>query len=165
MFKEMITGQRGYFQMVHGVTLKLIGSFSDADLDFRPQAGMRSVRELILHIYGVERSLAEGVRDGRVSDEKENASIPEKPEAAAGLAAMTTTAAAQQFAIECHKAADEAFAEVTEEQLAAQVESPFGTFPGWQFFTFAYDEHWHHRGQLYTCIRLIGKEPPMLYSY
>ncbi|HMF75247.1 MAG TPA: DinB family protein [Bryobacteraceae bacterium] len=165
MFKQMITGQRGYFQMVHGVTLKLIESFGDEDLDFRPKPGMRSVRDLILHIYGVERCLAEGVRDGRVSDEKENATLPEKPEAAAGLAALTTTAAARQFAIECHKAADDAFAAVTEEQLASQVESPFGTFPGWQFFTFAYDEHWHHRGQLYTYIRLIGKEPPMLYSY
>ncbi len=126
---------------------------------------MRSVRNLILHIYTVERSLAEGVRDGRVSDEKENAGIPEKPEAALGLAALTTIAAAQQFAVECPKAADEAFAAVTGEQVSAQAESPFGNFPGWPFFIFAYDEHWHHRGQLYTYIRLIGKEPPILYSY
>ena len=165
MFKQMVSGQRGYFQMVHGVTLKLIESFADEDLDYRPKPGMRSVRDLILHMYGIEKSLAEGVRDGRVSDEKENASIPEKPEAAAGLAALKTTVAAKQFAVDCHKAADDAFAAVAEEHLAAQVESPFGTFPGWQFFTFAYDEHWHHRGQLYTYIRLIGKEPPMLYSY
>lgn len=37
MFKQMITGQRGYFQMVHDVTLKLVGSFGDDDIDFRPQ--------------------------------------------------------------------------------------------------------------------------------
>lgn len=100
----------------------------------------------------MERSLAEGVRGGRVSDEKKNATIPEKPEAAA-----------PQFTIECHKAADEAFAVVTEQQLAAHVESPFGTSPGWQFFTFAYGEHWHHRGQRYTYIWLISKEPPILW--
>ena len=63
MFKQMIIGQRGYFQMVHGVTLKLIESVGDEDLDFRLKPGMRSVRDLILHIYGVERSLAEGVRE------------------------------------------------------------------------------------------------------
>src|SRR3979411_1211327 len=40
-----------------------------------------------------------------------------------------------------------------------------GTPPAWQYFTFAYDEHWHHRGQLYTYLRLLGKEPPMLYDY
>ncbi|MEO8131483.1 MAG: DinB family protein [Bryobacteraceae bacterium] len=81
------------------------------------------------------------------------------------MASLTTTAAAKQFAVACHQAAEDAFAAVTEDHLAAQVESPFGTFAGWQFFNFAYDEHWHHRGQLYTYIRLIGKEPPMLYSY
>jgi uncharacterized damage-inducible protein DinB len=165
MYKQMISGQRGYFQMVHGVTLSAIQTFTDKDLDFRPAPGTRSVRELILHIYGIEKSLAEGVRDGRVSAETEDAAIPEKPEAAAGLAALTTVASAQDFARRCHQSADEAFEAISEEQLTAQVESPFGTFPGWQYFTFAYDEHWHHRGQLYTYLRLLGKEPPMLYSY
>jgi uncharacterized damage-inducible protein DinB len=165
MNKQMISGKRGYFQMVHAVTLKAIGAFSDAELDFRPAPGMRSVRELILHIYGIEKSLATGVRDGRVSDETENAAIPEKPEAAALLAQLTTVSAALAFARECHGVAEEAIEATTEDQLAAQVDSPFGTFPGWQFLQFAYDEHWHHRGQLYTYLRLVGKEPPMLYSY
>ena len=35
----------------------------------------------------------------------------------------------------------------------------------WQYFLFAYDEHWHHRGQLYVYLRLLGKEPPNLYDY
>ena len=34
-----------------------------------------------------------------------------------------------------------------------------------EYLEFAYDEHWHHRGQLYTYLRLLGKEPPMLYDY
>jgi len=165
MFKQMISGKREYFQMVHGVTLKAIGTFSDEDLDFRPNAAMRSVRELILHIYGLERSLTQGVVAGRVLAETENAVIPERPEAAPGLAALTSVSAALEFARECHKAADAAAESLTEEQLAAGVESPFGAFPGWQFFTFVNDEHWHHRGQLYTYLRLLGKEPPMLYSY
>ena len=40
-----------------------------------------------------------------------------------------------------------------------------GAFTKWQYFNFAYDEHWHHRGQLYSYLRLLGKEPPMLYDY
>jgi uncharacterized damage-inducible protein DinB len=165
MYKKLISSQREYFQLVHGVTLQAIGTFSSEDLDFRPNAGMRSVRELILHLYGLERSLTEGVRDGRIAAATEDAAIPEKPEAAAGLAALTTIAIAQDFARRCHKAGDDALESATEDQLIAQVESPFGTFPGWQYFNFAYDEHWHHRGQLYTYLRLLGKEPPMLYSY
>jgi uncharacterized damage-inducible protein DinB len=40
-----------------------------------------------------------------------------------------------------------------------------GTYPAWRTFDFGYDEHWHHRGQIYTYLRLLGKEPPMLYDY
>ena len=52
-----------------------------------------------------------------------------------------------------------------DDALRRTVESPMGPYPAWLFFTFAYDEHWHHRGQLYTYLRLLGKEPPMLYDY
>jgi uncharacterized damage-inducible protein DinB len=69
------------------------------------------------------------------------------------------------YANGCHSAAEEIFKSMSEEDIARQVESPFGTFPAWQYFLFAYDEHWHHRGQLYTYLRLLGKEPPMLYDY
>jgi uncharacterized damage-inducible protein DinB len=54
---------------------------------------------------------------------------------------------------------------MSEEDVARSVESPMGTYPAWQYFTFAYDEHWHHRGQLYVYLRLLGKEPPNLYDY
>ena len=66
---------------------------------------------------------------------------------------------------EISKAANDAAAAMSDEDLQKVVESPFGSFPAWQYFQFAYDEHWHHRGQLYTYLRLLGKEPPMLYSY
>ena len=56
-------------------------------------------------------------------------------------------------------------AAVSDEDLPKNIETPFGTFTMWQMFTFAYDEHWHHRGQLYTYARLAGKEPLMVYSY
>jgi len=62
-------------------------------------------------------------------------------------------------------ALDDALSAITDEELAANVETPFGTYPAWQMFAFAYDEHWHHRGQLYTYARLAGKDAPMLYDY
>jgi uncharacterized damage-inducible protein DinB len=165
MNKDALLGQRGYFKLVHGVTLKLIGSFSDADLDYRPKPGMRSVRDLILHIYGAEKALTEGALAGKVSGAEENKGLPESEEAKPILASLKTVADAQAFAVKCHDAADAALSAISEEQLAKPVESPFGTFLGWQYFNFAYDEHWHHRGQLYTYARLLGNEPPVLYDY
>jgi uncharacterized damage-inducible protein DinB len=165
MNKQALLGQREYFKMVHGVTLRLIGTFSDKDLDYRPQSGMRSARDLILHVYGMQRTFGEGIKQGKLTAEIENKAIPETEEGKAVAATLKTVADCQKYARECQQAGDEALAALTDEDLARQLESPFGTFPVWQYFAFVYDEHWHHRGQLYTYARLMGKEPPMLYSY
>ena len=157
MNKQALLGQRQYFNMVHGVTVRAIGAFEDKDLDYRPTPETRTVRELIIHIYSGEKVMAEGVLEGRVTTEAETA--------AAEQADIKTVADAQEFARSCHKVADEALATMSDEDLARMVEAPYGSFPAWQYFAFAYDEHWHHRGQLYTYLRLLGKEPPMLYDY
>ncbi len=165
MNKEALLGQRAYFNMVHGVTLRLIGSFTDADLDFSPKAGMRSVRDLFAHIYGMEKVWAEDVRRNKITQESENRAIPESAEGKAETAKLKTIADVQAFARASHLALDNALNDITDEELAGNVETPFGTFPLWQMFAFAYDEHWHHRGQIYTYARLLGKEVPMLYDY
>lgn len=162
MNKEALLGQRFYFNMVHGVTLRLIGTFSEADLDFRPKEGVRSVRGLIMHIYTMERTLAENIRSGKLTAEADN---PETEAGKAVLAELQTVADLQAYARRYHQALDDTLAAMSEEEVQGVVEAPYGSFPAWQFFQFAYDEHWHHRGQLYTYARLLGKEPPMLYDY
>jgi uncharacterized damage-inducible protein DinB len=165
MNKEALLGQREYFKMVHGVTLRLIGSFSDADLDYRPQPGMRSVRDLAMHVYGMEKIWPENIHKGQLTAAEENKCIPETEEGKAVAATLKTVSDLQAFARSAHEAMDQALQKTSDEALAKQVETPFGSFPLWQMFMFAYDEHWHHRGQLYTYARLLGKEPPMLYDY
>jgi len=165
MNKQALLAQRGYFKMVHGVTLRLIGTFSDEDLDYRPKPDARSVRDLILHIYGMQSTFGEGIKQGKLTAEIENKAIPETEEGKAVASTLKTVADCQKYARECQQAGDKTLAALTDEDLARQLEAPFGTFPIWQYFVFAYDEHWHHRGQLYTYARLLGKEPPMLYDY
>lgn len=165
MNKEALLAQYGYFKMVHGVTLRMIGAFADEDLDFRPKPGMRSPRELILHIYGMLKTFPIGISQGKLTQEAENPAIPESAEGKIAITELKSVADCQNYARNCFQIADTTAASLTDEQLTQQIESPFGTFPAWQYFTFAYDEHWHHRGQLYTYLRLLGKEPPMLYDY
>ena len=165
MTKKALAAQRGYFQMVHGVTLKLIGSFNDADLNYRPKEGMRTVRDLISHMYGFERVLAEGVCTGKLTKEVEDRAVPEMESGKAATAQLTDIAKCIEFAKEAHQYADEVAAKLTEEGAAKSIETPFGAFPAGQIFGFAYDEHWHHRGQLYVFARLLGRNPPMLYAY
>jgi uncharacterized damage-inducible protein DinB len=165
MNKEAVLGKYAYFKMVHGVTLRLIGAFDGEDIDYRPAAGTRSVRELIIHIYGMMGTFSEGIRRGKLTADIENSAIPETEEGKKTVASLKTVAGLQDFAWKNFRTIEETLAEMTDERLAQPLESPFGTYPTWQYFAFAYDEHWHHRGQLYTYARLLGKEPPMLYDY
>ena len=165
MTRELLLARRDYFNMVHGVTIRAIASLTDQDLDFRPMARSRTPRELIFHIYEQERLTAEAARAGRFTMEAANGSNPEDPANASAVATLATVKDAVTFANDCHEAAEEIFRSMSDEDVARPVESPMGTYPAWQYFLFAYDEHWHHRGQLYVYLRLLGKEPPDLYSY
>jgi uncharacterized damage-inducible protein DinB len=154
-----------YFNMVHGVTVRAIAGLSDREIDFRPQPNMRTPRELIFHIYTQEKTLAEAMQLGRFTPEAANRSNPEDKTVAAEVKALATVNDLKVYAEACHRQAEGILKTMSEEDLARPVESPFGTYPAWRYFDFAYDEHWHHRGQLYTYLRLLGKEPLMLYDY
>jgi uncharacterized damage-inducible protein DinB len=165
MNKQQFAERRDYFNMVHAVTIRAIGAFDDDELAFRPRPGMRTPRELIFHIYSQEKLLAEAARDARLTMEAAGRSSPEDEPGAAESGALITVRDAQTYADACHRAAEDIFRAMSDEDLARPVESPFGAYPAWRYYSFAYDEHWHHRGQLYTYLRLLGKEPPMLYDY
>ena len=165
MTRELLLARRDYLNLVHGVTVRAIDGLADRDLDFRPQAGMRTPRELVFHIYAQEQLIAEAARDGRFTIEAANGSNPEDPANAAAVSALATVRDAVDYANRCHQAAEAIYRSMTDEDVARPVESPMGTYPVWQYFLFAYDEHWHHRGQLYVYLRLLGKEPPDLYGY
>jgi uncharacterized damage-inducible protein DinB len=165
MNRTELLARRDYFNLVHGVTVRAISAFTDEELDFRPRPGMRTPRELIFHIYAQERLLAEAAQTGRFTMAAANGSNPEDAANGAALNALATLTDARAYAEACHQAADAIFRAMSDDDIARPVESPMGTYPAWQYVAFAYDEHWHHRGQLYTYLRLLGKEPPMLYDY
>ena len=165
MTRELLLARRDYFNLVHGVTVRAIATLSDQDLGFRPSPRLRTARELIFHIYAQEKLLAEAARDGRFTMDVANGSNPEELSNAPRLAALATVKDAVTFATNCHDAAEEIFRSMSDEDVARPIDAFMGTYPAWQFFQFAYDEHWHHRGQLYVYLRLLGKEPPNLYDY
>ena len=165
MNKQELLARRDYFNMVHGVTVRAIDAFTDEELDFRPRPAMRTPRELIFHIYAQEKLLAEAAQQGRFTMEAASGSNPADEAGGSALKALDTVSDARAYADACHQAAQTIFRTMSEDDVVRPVESPLGTYPAWQYFTFAYDEHWHHRGQLYTYLRLLGKEPPMLYDY
>jgi uncharacterized damage-inducible protein DinB len=165
MTRELLRARRDHFNMVHGVTIRAIAALTDQELDFRPMAHLRTPRELVFHIYAQEKILAEAARDRRFTMEAANGSNPEDPSNASAVAALATVKDVVAFANGSHDAAESIFRGMSDDDVARPVESFMGAYPAWQYFQFAYDEHWHHRGQLYVYLRLLGKEPPNLYDY
>ena len=140
MTRQQLFDKRDAFDLVHGITLRTIETFADNELDFRPKPGMRPPRA------------------GKPVESR-------GPSRTAALGALGTVVDAVAYARACHDAADRIFRAMSEDEVVRPVNSPFGIYPAWRYLVFAYDEHWHHRGQLYTYLRLLGKEPPMLYDY
>ncbi len=165
MNKESLLAQRQYFKMVHGVTVRSIAPLATEELDFRPRPEMRSLRELFYHMYAMEQYLAIHLPKGKITQEEQSVCIPETEQAKQILSKLNSVSDLQNYANEAHQRLDETLSKMTDEDIAKIIEVPYDAFPAWQMFAFAYDEHWHHRGQFYTYIRLLGKEPLMLYSY
>jgi len=165
MNEQAFSAQWGYFDMVHGVTMRAIGVLADEDLDFRPKQTMRTVKALVYHVYAAEKALAEAIQMGELGEEAGRELEPESDAGAAGLAEIRSVEDLKSFAERCHSAAKKALEGISEAELSRMVKSEYGEFTGGQYFTFMYDEHWHHRGQFYTYLRLLDKEPPSIYSY
>ena len=138
----------------HGIGLRCIQALPADQIDAKPIAGMRSPKELAVHMYGFIRAAAESVVAGTVTmDEKaEIAKVHSQDELIA-------------YAISCWQAGDAAFAKITDAQLAAMVKAPWGEMPGFMMITTIPDEYLHHRGQLYAMLRQLGVEPPMNWDF
>src|SRR5215467_13042826 len=125
MDKQTLLQKWGYFDMVHGVTLKAIAQVSDAQLDFRPVPEVKSVKELLSHIFGTERVMAESLLTGELTKEAADAGEAEGKN-------IKTTAEMIAWARDCHQKATAAIQKATDEQLAGNVNAFYGSFPGWQ---------------------------------
>src|SRR5262247_2964270 len=118
MDKRELLVRRGYFDMVHGVTIRAIAALADAELGFRPHAAMRTPRELVFHIYAQERITAEAAQLGQFTMEMASSSNPEDPANAAAVAALATVGDAVAFANAQHQAAESIYQALSDEQVA-----------------------------------------------
>lgn len=162
MNKETLESLYQHFGLAHRVTLKAIALFDDGDLDFRPRPDRRSVRELVVHMYSAQRTLAAAAREGGF---KPDMHIPEDRE----LPDMKSVSDLMAYAESCQNCASDALAHMTGETLSQVIEMPpnFGvsSAPAWKCFTFGYQEHWHHRGELWIYMSLLKKPYVDIFDY
>ena len=136
-------------RMRHGIGLRCIEALPADQLDARPVKDMRTPRELVVHMYAYLRAATESIVTGTIAmDEK------------ADLPRIRTRTDLVAFADSAWKAADAAWAKITDAQLASNVAVPWGSMRGSVMLNAVQEEYLHHSGQLYAFLRQLGVKPP-----
>lgn len=151
MNKTQAEAVYGYFRMVLGMTRKLVEQIPADKLGFRPTPESRSAAEVVSHMYTFLVDAME--------------TIARRQSVTSTDPTFTDRAVLVAYMDEQVSKAFQRFGGFSDEDLAAEVEAYGSKFSGSQFLTFAYDEHWHHRGQLTVYLRLLGVKPLMIYGY
>jgi uncharacterized damage-inducible protein DinB len=160
MNKQAVLQTWDHIRQVNGIGLRLIEALPENKLDATVIPGMRTPKELAVHMYGqVLREVAEGTVTGTITDNCEK----NEKQIAAGL---KTKADLMRYCMECWNAADKAVRSLSDDRILAMTATPWGmSFPGFVAFTLMSDEYVHHRGQLYAYLRTLGVTPPHMWSF
>lgn len=144
------------FRQIHGVTVRAIEAIPADQLDARPIPNMRSVKELVDHIYVYVRGVPPAILRGELVSE----------DCPPHLERLTTHKDFVTYAVESFRIADQAVAKMTDNHVATSIPTFFGKdFTGMALMQVTYDEHLHHRGQLYAYLRAVGVSPPFIWSF
>ncbi len=158
MNKTAVNAYWDHFRTINGITMRAIAAVPKDKIDTRPCKDMRTPKELIAHMYNSMRLIADGAAKGEIELTEE---IDAK--AAAGLKTHDDLA---KFATESWKAASKSIESLSDAQISGMVKTPWGvSFPGFVCVNIIYDEHLHHRGQLYAYLRQMGVAPPMMWDF
>jgi uncharacterized damage-inducible protein DinB len=139
-----------YWNNMRRLTLRSLDTFPDDKFEFRPVDGVRNVAELFDHMLEVELYIRKGLLHGDwirlpylgpVSSEKQ---------------------VMRQHLVREHERTSEMLHELPEGRFMKLYETPFGRISGEGQIYVAIDEEIHHRGNLYTYLRILGIEPPQM---
>jgi uncharacterized damage-inducible protein DinB len=139
-----------YWQNIRRLTVRLLDEFPADSFDFRPAAEIMTVSQLFKHILMVEIF----IRDGFLTN---NWDEPEELDRNIFEKEMIR----DRLIIENQKTA-KLLSEVPEGRFMKIIATPFGTVSGEVLLMVAVDEEIHHRGNLYTYLRILGRTPPQM---
>jgi uncharacterized damage-inducible protein DinB len=139
-----------YRQNVRQLTVRLIDEFPDDSFDYRPAPEIMTVSQLFKHIIQVEIYLREGFLTNQWQ-------VPEMP-----ANNMFVKDLLKDKLILENKKTIELLSEVPEGRFLKIRETPLGRVSGEILLLVAVDEEIHHRGNLYTYLRCLGKTPPQM---
>lgn len=146
-------------RLVQGITLRVLDALPADAIDSHPVPNMRTPKEIVVHMAETMRGCATGAVAGKIGNFEEH-----EPARAAAIHSKDELVAAMRSA---WSEADAAVRSMSEAQALAKVETPWGFSPwGWLCIQIIFDEHLHHRGQLFAYLRALGvAEVPFLWDF
>lgn len=139
-----------YWSNVRHLTLRLLDEFPTDKFDYRPAAEIMTVSQLFRHILNVEIY----IRDGFVTGEwKEPSAVPNT--------FFEKEMLRDKLKFENQKTI-QMLSEVPDGKFLKVHQTPYGEVSGEILLLVAIDEEIHHRGNLYTYLRCLGKIPPQM---
>lgn len=144
-------------RLVNGITMRAIEAIPANKLDAKPIPNMRTPKELVTHMYCMLKGVSDGMAKGEIKEWDEEGAM--KP--------IKSADDLLRFARENWSAANKTIQGLKEAQATALVKNPWteSPFPGFACAQIMFDEHLHHRGQLYAYLRALGAEPPFMWDF
>ncbi|MCE1245972.1 MAG: DinB family protein [Firmicutes bacterium] len=148
----------GYWDMVQDVTMKLLSQIPEDQLDYKPTPKNMSLKDLAVHMFEMEKVFVGAALKGELTFEDFNSF--KRPE-------IKSVEDLKAFAKAVHDETNEKIVTLPEEELESKmVKTPWGEQSIFVFMSGAYEHLWHHRGQLYVYLHLVGVDEPIgIYSY
>jgi len=159
MTKEWLDQQWDQLRQKYSAYLQLLETIPANRFHTRLVPGMGTPAELVVQMSAaIVRDITLGIAVGEIRrQESEEARI---------VADLGSKMAIIAYARKCWTLANEAVTKIGNAQLNATIHTPWNMeIPGWAGFNILNDEFLHHHGQLYTCARLCGAEPPFLWGF
>jgi uncharacterized damage-inducible protein DinB len=143
-----------YFDSVRGRTLRVAACIPAEHIEWRPVPGAYSFGDLLRHLGAIERWMfAENVARRPARYPGHGRELAEgKDDVLAYLARMHTEAMA-------------IFGALSDDEVQRPVQTPGGaSLAAWKWLRSMVEHEAHHRGQIYTMLRMLGVATPPLYG-
>lgn len=143
-----------YLDSVRGRTIRVIDKIPPDKINWRPETGAFSFADIIRHIAGMEYHTWANV-----------ARFKRSTYAGHGTDLADGYDEVMAFFDDCHAKATAIFEQITDEELQQKCTTPAGVeITLWKWLRSWFEHEVHHRGQMYTYLRLIEVESPPIYG-
>ena len=139
-----------YWRNVRALPLEVLDRFPESQMSFRPAKSIRTAAEQFDHILAVELYIRKGLTENAWG-----------PVPTPGLGISTKKGLLEKLTWE-HEETGRVLRMLPESSFEGFYQTRFGRLSGEGIIYLGIDEEIHHRGNLYTYLRLMGIEPPQM---